>query len=214
MTSPMTMNRVIHGAVRRDLTRFTAALDSFRDGDTARAGHLARAFANLRHELTNHHESEDAHAWPALRKLGVDQELLAAMVSEHADMAAALAESDTALATLARTGTASDAAAARASLERTQQVVDRHLDHEEADLEPIIAKYGETPEWKAVEKQFRRHPPTVIGPFFAWVTDGMEDEERAYFRKSLPPPVVSVFAKVFGRRYTRQIAPTWRTPAA
>src|SRR3954454_3008975 len=102
MTSPMTMNRVIHGAVRRDLARFTAALDSFRDGDTARAGELARAFANLRRELTNHHQSEDAHAWPALATLGVDKDLLGDMESEHAAMSAALAETDAALGTLAR----------------------------------------------------------------------------------------------------------------
>jgi hemerythrin-like domain-containing protein len=210
MTSPMTMNRVIHGAVRRDLARFTAALDSFRDGDTARAGQLSRAFANLRHELTNHHESEDTHAWPALEKLGADKGLLEVMESEHADMARALAETDDALGTLARSGTAADAAAARASLERTRQVVDRHLTHEEADLEPVIKQYGETPEWRAVDKQFRRHPPTVIGPFFAWVTDGIEDDERAYLRKAVPPPVVSVFTKVFGRTYTKNIAPTWR----
>jgi len=206
----MTMNRVIHGAVRRDLARFAAALDSLPDGDTARAGALARAFANLRRELTNHHESEDTHAWPALKKLGADEDLLQAMESEHADMSRALADTDAALGTLARTGTAADAAAARDSLARTRQVVDQHLTHEETDLEPVIQKYAETPEWKAVEKAFRRHPPTVIGPFLAWVTDGMEDDERTYFRSTIPRPVVAVFTKVFGRRYTRDIAPVWR----
>jgi hemerythrin-like domain-containing protein len=211
MTSPMTMNRVIHGAVRRDLARSAAALDSLAVGDTARADDLARAFANLRRELTNHHESEDTHAWPALQELGADPGLLEAMETEHADMSQALADTDTALSTLARTGTAADAAAARQSLERTRQVVDRHLTHEETDLEPVIQKYAETPEWQAVEKAFRRHPPTVIGPFLAWLTDGMEDDERSYFRGAVPAPVVAVFTAVFGRRYTKQIAPVWRT---
>ena len=67
----------------------------------------------------------------------------------------------------------------------------------------------ETPEWQAVEKSFRRHPPTVIGPFLAWITDGMEDDERAYFRGTIPGPVVAVFTKVFGRGYTKKIAPVW-----
>ena len=100
----MTMNRVIHGAVCRDLDRFTAALDALPDGDTARAAQLQRAFANLRRELTEHHESEDTYAWPALQKLGADVDLLEAMESEHADMSRALAETDTALSALARTG--------------------------------------------------------------------------------------------------------------
>jgi hemerythrin-like domain-containing protein len=210
MSSPMTMNRVIHGAVRRDLARFTAALDSYRDGDTARAGRLQRAFANLRRELTDHHESEDANAWPALAGLGADKELLGAMESEHADMSRALADTDTMLSTLARTGTAADASAARGSLARTRQVVDQHLTHEEDDLEPVIQKYLETPEWKAVEKSFRRRPPADIGKFLAWITDGMEDDERTYFRSTIPAPVVAVFTKVFGRRYTKEIAPVWR----
>src|SRR4051812_33405818 len=127
MTSPMTMNRVIHGAVRRDLRRLAAALDSFQDGDTARAADLARAFANLRRELTSHHESEDAYVWPALAAFGVDKGLLVGMESEHADMGKGLEETDTALSALARTGSAADAEAARASLARTREVVDLHL---------------------------------------------------------------------------------------
>jgi hemerythrin-like domain-containing protein len=210
MSSPMTMNRVIHGAVRRDLARLTAALDSLRDGDTARAGELAGAFANLRRELTDHHESEDAHGWPALAKLGVDADLLEAMETEHADMSRALAETDAALGTLARTGTAADAATARESLARTRQVIDRHLAHEEGDLDPIVLQFADTPEWKAAEKQFRRRPPGDIGLFLAWITDGMEDDERAYFRSTIPAPVVAVFTTVLGRRYTKTIAPVWR----
>jgi hemerythrin-like domain-containing protein len=211
MTSPMTMNRVIHGAVRRDLDRLTAALDALPEGDTARAAQLQRAFANLRRELTEHHESEDTYAWPALQKLGADVDLLAAMESEHADMSRALAETDTALSALARTGTAADAAAARESLARTRQVVDTHLAHEENDLEPVVVKYAETPEWKAVEKQFRRRPPADIGKFLAWLSDGMGDDERSCFRSTIPVPVVAVFTTVFGRGYTKQIAPVWRT---
>jgi hemerythrin-like domain-containing protein len=210
MTSPMTMNRVIHGAVRRDLARCTAALDALPEGDTARAGDLARAFGTLRRELTEHHESEDTHAWPALAGLGADKDLLRAMESEHADMSRALADTDGALRTLARTGTAADAAAARESLERTRQVVDQHLAHEEQDLEPVVQKYVETPEWKAVEKAFRRRPPGDIGRFLAWLTDGMGEDERAYFRSTIPAPVVAVFTTVFGRRYTKDIAPVWR----
>lgn len=40
MTGPTTMNRVIHGAVRRDLARLESALAAAPDGDRARAGEL------------------------------------------------------------------------------------------------------------------------------------------------------------------------------
>jgi hypothetical protein len=55
MTEPMTMNRLIHAAVRRDLDRLSAALERLPDGDRARAADLERAYANLRRELTHHH---------------------------------------------------------------------------------------------------------------------------------------------------------------
>ena len=45
----MTMNQVIHGAVRRDLDRLSTALDRFADGDRGRAVELQRAFAELEH---------------------------------------------------------------------------------------------------------------------------------------------------------------------
>jgi hemerythrin-like domain-containing protein len=207
----MTMNRVIHGAVRRDLGRLATALDRVPDGARPRAQALERAFANLREQLTHHHEGEDTHVWPWLASTDADPELLAAMESEHGAMSDALAESGEAMTAFARTGGAADADAARKSLTRTTEVIDRHLRHEEDELEPVLGPHLETPGWKAVEKKLSRQPPGVAGRFFAWVTDGMGDAERAYFRATVPPPVVFVLARTLGRRYYREVAPVWRS---
>ena len=96
------------------------------------------------------------------------------------------------------------------SVVRTQEVVERHLRHEEDELEPQLAPHLESPEWKAVEKKLRSQPLGVVGRFFAWVTDGISDEHRAYLRETVPAPVVTVLAKTFGRRYYKDVAPTWR----
>ena len=207
----MTMNRVIHGAVRRDLRRLETALGQAPDGDQGRARDLQRAFANLRAQLTTHHEGEDAHIWPMLAGVGVDGELLRAMEDEHAAMSAALAGSDAAMATYAASGSAADAGAARASVVRTTEVVEHHLRHEEEELEPKLAPHVGTPAWKAVEKKLSRQPPRVAGTFFAWVTDGMEPAERSFLRSTVPPPVVLVLSRTFGRRYHREVAPVWRS---
>ena len=214
MTEQNTMNRVIHAAVRRDLERLTDALQSLPAGDVSRARELQRAFANLRDQLTHHHEGEDRWVWPMLAGKGVDRGLLETMESEHAAMSRALADTDAAMSALARSASAEDAAAARASMARTADVVGRHLDHEEAEVEPVLLTYADSPEWKAVERKFARQPPAVAGAFFAWVTDGMTDDDRAYLRATVPPPVTFVLTRVFGRRYTREVAPVWRTPAA
>jgi hypothetical protein len=214
MTAPRTMNGLIHTAVRRDLDRLSAALGTLADGDTARAGELERAFANVRRELTHHHEGEDAHVWPMLAGLGAEPATLGAMETEHAAMAASLAETGTALDALARTGAAADAEAARASLDRTRAIVVQHCAHEEADLEPLLRDQEGTAEWKAVTGRLRHTSPADAGSFFAWLTDGMSAEDRAVLRATVPPPLSGVLSTVFGRRYRREVAPVWRTPAA
>jgi len=211
MTAPnLTMNRVIHGAVRRDLDRLSTALGQLQDGDTARAQALERAYENLHTELTHHHEGEDTYIFPMLSKVGVDQGLLDAMESEHHAMAQALGQTADAMSTVARSGSVADAAAAQASVVRTREVVERHLRHEEDELEPQLAPHLESAEWKAVEKKLRRQPPGVAGRFFAWLTDGMSDEHRAFLKKTVPSPVVTVLSRTFGRRYYKDIAPVWR----
>ena len=51
----------------------------------------------------------------------------------------------------------------------------------------------------------------MAGRFFAWLTDGMTDDDKAFLRTQLPGPVVTVLAKVFGRSYYREVAPVWRS---
>jgi hypothetical protein len=66
----ITMNEIIHAAVRRDLARTEAALRSFPDGDRSRAEAIKRAWDFLTQTLHDHHVGEDAHVWPYLRSLG------------------------------------------------------------------------------------------------------------------------------------------------
>lgn len=207
----MTMNRVIHNAVRRDLGRLTSALASAPDGDPGRARDLQRAYANLHAQLTHHHESEDEHVFPTLRRLGVDTGLIDDMDGEHQAMASALDRTSTLLQQYAGTGSAADAAAARESVEETHAVVEQHLAHEETELEPLMGPHIQTEEWKQAEKALRKQPPVTAGRFFAWLTDGMDPESRAFLRSTVPPPVVAVLSKVFGRQYHREIAPVWRS---
>jgi hypothetical protein len=210
MTAPMTMNRLIHAAVRRDLDRLHDALGAAPDGDRGRAAGLARAYENLHAQLTHHHEGEDTHLWPMLAKVGVGQELLGAMQEEHHAMSDALAGTKSAMTTYAATGSGTDAAAAQGSVAHTREVVERHLTHEESELEPALRPHLGSPEWKAVEKKLSRQPPTVAGTFFAWLTDGMSEPGRAFLRATVPMPVVTILSRTFGRKYHKEVAPVWR----
>jgi hypothetical protein len=206
----MSMNKAIHGAVRRDLDRFIAALSAFPPGDLTRAQQLGTAWANFDDQLTFHHEGEHTIAWPALASVGVKQEVLATMDAEHETMAAALTDARTALAALARTAGATEAQAALAALQKLKEVTVAHLDHEEAEIEEIYQAKRDTPELKAMGRAFAKVSPSRGGRFFAWVLDGASPEERAAVTHEVPGPVLSIIGGVFGRGYRKDVASVWK----
>ena len=207
----MSMNKVIHRAVRRDLRRFLDATARFPAGNQARAEELAKAWDNFHFELTYHHEGEHETAWPALQAVGVSPELLTTLDAEHDAMAAALTETASAMGGLRASASAEDAAAARASFERLQEVTVAHLDHEEAELEPVYQANRDSPEIKEMGKKFSKVSPARAGRYFAWLTDGAGPEEMSSIRGTVPTPVLTIINGVFGRSYRREVAPVWRT---
>jgi hypothetical protein len=206
----MSMNKTIHCAVRRDLSRFRAALDKFADGDKTRAAALHTAWANFDTQLTEHHEGEHEIAWPALKAIGVSDALITTFDEEHEAMAAALRSAGVAMDALAKSGTAADAQAAATAMAVLDEATTTHLDHEERETEQLLLGKPDDPAVKAMGKQFsRRSSLPVAGVFFAWMDDGASSEERATLRQSVPGPVLAIIGGIFGRKYRKEIAPVW-----
>ncbi|TDU91254.1 hemerythrin HHE cation binding domain-containing protein [Kribbella voronezhensis] len=203
------MNRAIHAAFRRDLKRFVDALSAFPAGDRKRAEQLATAWANFDDQLVYHHEGEHEIAWPALEAVGVSRELLTQMDAEHETMAAALASARSAMGTLRSTASADDAQAALAAMRELQTVTVRHLDHEEAEIEPVYLAKKDSPEIKAMGRKFGQVSPARGGRFFAWAIDGAGPEEQAALADTIPAPVFAIINGVFGRSYRKNVAPVW-----
>ncbi|MEP7035469.1 MAG: hemerythrin domain-containing protein [Actinomycetota bacterium] len=207
----MSMNKAIHGAFRRDLSRFVGALSTFPPGDVKRGNQLAAAWANFDDQLTRHHTGEHEIAWPALMAVGTSPALLATMDAEHDSMAVAIADVRAAMPALQRTAGADDAAKARAAFERLQTVTVAHLEHEEAEIEPIYLEKKDTAELKAMGRAFGKVGPADGGRFFAWVTDGASPDEEAAIRRDVPGPVMAIIGGIFGSGYRKNIAPVWKS---
>lgn len=203
------MNKCIHAAIRRDLARLEAALATAQDGDRARAGDLQRAWAHLARQLHTHHQHEDTIFFPTLLGLGLDATLLQEMEAEHQEMERATQAIDAAMTAYAASGSTADASGARAVVLSGTEVVERHLAHEEAELEPAMRPYLDTSEWRAAEGRLRKQGPRTIGTLFAWLQDGGREDALEYFRGTLPAPVRIVFTVVFGRDYRSKVAPVW-----
>ena len=206
----MSMNKVIHHAVRRDLDRFVSALDGFPPGNARRAAALGRAWANFDEMLSDHHEGEHEIAWPHLERAGVPRALLDEMDAEHDVMAGALQIAREEMNGLARDPSAARAVAAREAMGDLRAATVQHLDHEEAEIEPFYLEHADHPEIKAMGREFGKRSPAFAGRFFAWVTDGATPQEEAAFKENVPGPVFAVMSSVWGRGYRKEIAPVWR----
>ena len=205
------MNRAIHAAFRRDLDRFIDALGRFPAGNRQRAEQLATAWANFDEQLTNHHEGEHEIAWPALEAVGVRHDVLTQMDAEHETMAAALAGARTAIAALRGSASAEDAAAALTAMRELQRVTVVHLDHEEAEIEPVYLENKDAAPIKAMGREFAKVGPVQGGTFFAWALDGAGPEESHAITGTIPKPVLVLISGVFGRTYRKSVAPVWRS---
>jgi hemerythrin-like domain-containing protein len=206
----MSMNKVIHGALRRDLDRFEVALAAFPAGDRDRVAQLGAAWENFDHQLTDHHEGEHDIAWPALRQVGVSAETIARMDAEHAVTAGALAGARSAMAALQADPGADEAIAALAAIRRLEEVTVEHFDHEEQEIEPIYLANEDSPAIKEMGRRFAKVGPAKGGQFFAWVTDGASAEEKAAIGATVPAPVLKLVMALFGRNYRKRVAPAWK----
>ncbi|WP_299923687.1 hemerythrin domain-containing protein [uncultured Nocardioides sp.] len=210
MTGTLSMNQVIHAAVRRDVGRTEQALRTLPDGDTARARQIRTAWRNLVRELTHHHEAEDEHVWPFLQARGVDLALLEEMESEHVAMKQALASVSTSLDSVVAAPSTLNAAAAADEVARAREVINGHLDHEERDVEGPLAALHDDAEFKAMTKKLRPASPVDAANSLAWMEDGAGERERSSLRAAIPGPVITVLTRLLARRYRREVAPVWR----
>jgi hemerythrin-like domain-containing protein len=210
MTGTLSINQVIHAAVRRDVGRTEQALRTMPDGDTARARQIRTAWRNLVRELTHHHEAEDEHVWPFLQSRGVDLTLLEQMEAEHVAMKQALASVSASLDSVVAAPSAFNAAAAADEVVRAREVINGHLDHEERDVEGPMGDLADDEEFKAMTKKLRPASPVDAANSLAWMQDGAGERERSSLRAAIPGPVITVLTLLLARRYRREVAPVWR----
>jgi Hemerythrin HHE cation binding domain len=210
MGKHLTMNTVIHAAVRRDLRRFTAALNTFPVGSKDRADQLSRAWQHLDAQLYHHHHSEETIFWPALREVGADESLVTDLGGEHDRMAEAMKNTSAAIAELVADPSQAQVELSRQAIDELKQAVETHFAHEEADLEAFSASVSDTAPMKKAQEQVRKtQRPAQLGGYLAWLQDEADADALAYLNATIPRPALVVVSRLLGRRYRREIASVW-----
>ena len=203
------MNKVIHCAVRRDLSRFKTVLEKFSDGDKARAAALYRAWQNFDAQLTDDHEGEHEIAWAGLKVVGVDQATIDGFDHEHELMSADLATTRRRWrswrhrrAGPRRRGRGGDGEARDDDRPRPRP--------RGGDERAAVPEGGRQPGDQGDGNKFSRWTGIgKAGEFMAWLEDGATAEEKAGRRGNVPGPVVTIIGGLFGAVTASEVAPVW-----
>jgi hypothetical protein len=198
---------VIHRVFRREFTAVPPLVRRARDGDTGRAGTVVGHLRLIMAGLHMHHTGEDVVLWPLLLERATPStELVQTMQRQHhrVDEYAAQVEP-------LATAWAADPSAIRGEqlarlVEQFAEALLEHLDLEEREILPLVARHISVPEWDSLgehgkDSMSARQLPLMFGA----ILEEADDEERQRMLGHLPAPVRLVMRTVGARQYRRYI---------
>ncbi len=190
MAVDFAMNGMLHRALLRELDRVQAFV---RSDDVAAARKHWWFFSEVLHQ---HHEGEDEFLWPLIEQRSTDPAELAtveAMAAEHGQLHAALATVDE---DFRGGGALPDSTIA--DLDTLRMVLAAHCAHEEAEAEPLLAKYVTEDDLKPFNAANKKGKHAML--VFPWIADGGDSADQKVY-DVLPGPVRIVLRPVMRRRY-------------
>ena len=193
------IQHAVHAALRRDLDRLVAGLGTAEAPDLAINAYAEEFLFQLHH----HHTFEDDTVWPLMReRLGESwADLLDRNVAEHGDVVASVDAFVAALAGLdveadADPDADADRSAARAAAHdraiRMREVVDTHLQHEEADVIPLVPGVFTLEDVGRFQAESAKENPP--DRFLPWLLESAPAPVASGFKAVLPPPVQELLA--------------------
>jgi hypothetical protein len=208
-TPDLTAFILVHRALRRDAGRLVTALEGLGDGDTARARALRRWYGHYRAELHAHHQLEDDLWFPVVaERVPTFAAHTDRLAREHHVLEDAAMALTARLDELAGDGGASAPArrAARDAACELREVIDEHLDFEDADIVPLITRHLSADDVAEVEARTRARLDRRQLPFLVpWLLSAATQAERTRMLAVAPWPLKFVWY-ASRRRHDRMTA--------
>jgi hemerythrin-like domain-containing protein len=205
MTTPpdLTHYYAIHNQMRIDATRLVRVLEAMTADDRARQKAVNRYTAGFAHELEHHHVVEDEIFFPALVERSPSvSDVLAGLESDHRALDGHL----TALVpTIAAVGAVPDAfarsrEAALALTTDLRDLLQPHLDLEDADVLPRFYRCFDAAEYEGLFKQAAKHGSMGNVAFMApWHVGALDPADRPALLDSAGLPMRLVYRASRGR---------------
>ncbi|MGH3491997.1 MAG: hemerythrin domain-containing protein [Sciscionella sp.] len=206
----LTMLRLIHAALRRDIARL---LTGVRTVPIERG--VVDQWELFAKHLTGHHTSEDRLVWPVLAERGGDAavDVIAAMNDEHGQIEPVLVEVTDGFRRHVAAPSQGSWDELTATLERFGEMLEGHLRHEESAAIPLVEQYLTAADIERVGEQTRREAG-IRGArvFLPWVLEEAPAGDTAHVLTEMPPPF-RLLVRRWRKRHARDVAAAFSRPA-
>jgi hemerythrin-like domain-containing protein len=201
------MMGIVHDALRRDLRRTRAALDTD-PGPRRRA--LADHIAWMMEFLTAHHGGEDSGLYPLVRRTDPGAAaLLDEMDADHRRVHPAMDVLAAAAEHWGRTGEGRDKVVA--ALDDLTAVLLPHLDREESEAMPLVSRTITRRQWHDWDQAHNIRPKSlpVLAEEGNWLLDGLDAPRQRIVEQEVGLVPRLIVKHVFGPGYRRHARARW-----
>lgn len=209
----MSMMRIVHTALRRDIVRAQTVLADLPYPDdrqrTALTAHVRWMIGWLHH----HHQTEDQYLYPMVRAVSPGAaELLDDMDADHAAIQPAMDAVDAAAAGYALASSARDELLA--TLDALSEVLLPHLRREEEETMPVVSATLTERQWRDLDQEHNIKPLSKRELAFTgnWIVDGLRPEDEAIVAALVPPIPRWIIKHILVRGYRKAMFTCWRLP--
>lgn len=159
--------------------------------DNDRAELVGSYYANVLKLLHAHHEAEDLTIYPLMvERLPQHLDVISRVNAEHEALLGTLDAAERAVVAWRAHPSSGSRDAAGAALEGLQTILLEHLDHEEADVVPLIALCINVAEWGEMSAvAFQHFSGDKVWLVLGLIQEQMFAEENETMEANMPPPV-------------------------
>ncbi|MEU5765424.1 hemerythrin domain-containing protein [Streptomyces asoensis] len=196
---------MIHQVFRRESRLLAELVQDVAASDTVRAGVLAEHWREYTVGLHAHHTGEDEVLWPALLPhLDLDAEQVLAMEAQHHELDGGLEEVQVLMDRWRVRALVADRDELVEALRRHRRQLCAHLDEEEREVMPLVARHVDEKVWQAVgERGLAETPKNRLMIALGAIVEDCPPDERREFLARLPL-AARVMWKVLGQRQYRR----------
>jgi hypothetical protein len=206
------MMGIVHDALRRDLSRATAALSSTRPPPDQRRVAIAAHVRWMMNFLHAHHTGEDQGLWPLVRAHNpAAGDLLDQMDADHARISPQIDRVQEAAITYGTDASPTARQGLAAAIELLRSVLDPHLRREEDEMMPVVSRSITHAQWEAFDNTTNVKPKskTELGQEGHWLIDNLDPERYDVVVHMVAALPRFILVHAMARPYRKACAARW-----